>query len=745
MAAASRRGQPPLSVHLPQHPTSPLPDLPPISALFLIDFDVKAGYTITWKQAVPGLELEGTVEYKSLPSGLHTVPDDLIYFVHDGGHAGLSAFVNTPTDEEETRHARMIAVGVLVPLSAGRLGRAWRHAEGLKSIAARLAADRNQTQLLDEYWDENGVGETTAPQPLKDIPPESPLLGVKAVRPGAGKGHARNRSASDGAALIPPGHRLSPFHPAWSLTALLDTFGPLIFPIQRAALLRKRILISCHAPVHEVCNFVYDISVLSNIPLSVCDVIDTAAPSQRLRPLFCIGVHDLSSLLEYQAPTKRSRRSNDSDDEPHDDDSAAGWVACTTDSILAMKEGLWDMLITMPPPYSSNATQRVWPTVECPKGVSVRATQRDLRRFRSLTLGLARLAPPTANPSSTRPPLASVRSPPSEASDSPVPPVPSIRLSAAASSSRPGTATATTGDRPSGFPTTSSDDDTDTIVEPTTWAALAYNGFMWWASAGEKRHSDEVDEQSHDASLLTDLAPPFSPSMAASSPHLRANRQREPSLTAAAAAPASGDMVSSLASLAAARPAGDDEEDENDTDAHHSHPHHTRRNDEAQARIELAVVAYFHRLTTSIMTVLADIVDSSDDDDLLGLGLLGGGGSGGGGGYSDYTDGPPSRGGEGSSSGGLRGRRRGHHDEDEDDTARLLGSRSNSSSGDDGNGDETSRFPWVRIDSEALAEMGLDVWSQADADFVVDVAARYFARRAYVETKGVEVCGVRVC
>lgn len=135
--AASRRGQPALSVHLPPQPQSPavLPDLPPISALFLIDFDVKAGYTIVWKKAVPGLELEGAVEYKSLPSGLHSVPEDLVYFVHDGGHAGLSAFVNARTEEEETRHARMIAVGVLVPLSYGRLGRAWRHAEALKKMA----------------------------------------------------------------------------------------------------------------------------------------------------------------------------------------------------------------------------------------------------------------------------------------------------------------------------------------------------------------------------------------------------------------------------------------------------------------------------------------------------------------------------------------------------------------------------------------------------------------------------------
>lgn len=254
--AASRRGQPALSVRLPQ-PASlgSLPDLPPISALFLIDFDVKAGYTIAWKRAVAGLELEGTVEYKSLPSGLHTVPDDLIYFIHDGGHAGLSAFVNTPTDEEETRHARMIAVGVLVPLSYGRLGRAWRHAEGLKAIAAELAADRQRTHILEEYWEKNGAQETSVPQPLKDTPLASPVLSVKASRTGLGRSHLRNRSASDGTALIPPGHRLSPFHPAWSLTSLLETFGPLIFPIHRAALLRKRILISCHAPVHEVCNF----------------------------------------------------------------------------------------------------------------------------------------------------------------------------------------------------------------------------------------------------------------------------------------------------------------------------------------------------------------------------------------------------------------------------------------------------------------------------------------------------------
>jgi hypothetical protein len=128
--AAVRRGQAPMILDLPN---SQLDDLPPISALFLIYFDIKAGYTIGWKRSLQGIELEGVVEYKSLPSGLHTVKEDLIYFVH-GDYAGLSAFVNAPA-AEEARNARMIAVGILVPLSYGRLGRSWKHAEKLKEMA----------------------------------------------------------------------------------------------------------------------------------------------------------------------------------------------------------------------------------------------------------------------------------------------------------------------------------------------------------------------------------------------------------------------------------------------------------------------------------------------------------------------------------------------------------------------------------------------------------------------------------
>jgi hypothetical protein len=55
------------------------------------------------------------------------------YFVHDE-YAGISAFVNEPAEESE-RNALMLAVGVLAPLSYGRLGKSWRHAANLKDLA----------------------------------------------------------------------------------------------------------------------------------------------------------------------------------------------------------------------------------------------------------------------------------------------------------------------------------------------------------------------------------------------------------------------------------------------------------------------------------------------------------------------------------------------------------------------------------------------------------------------------------
>lgn len=125
------------------------------------------------------------------------------------------------------------------------------------TFCSDLIVDTTKTQGLEEYWEEH-----KAKGPLPVVDSESFLDSPSSIKfqsiqrtPSKPKGHNRNRSASDGTALLPPGHNLSAYHPAWSLLSLLETFGPLIFPIHRAALLRKRILITAHAPVEETCNF----------------------------------------------------------------------------------------------------------------------------------------------------------------------------------------------------------------------------------------------------------------------------------------------------------------------------------------------------------------------------------------------------------------------------------------------------------------------------------------------------------
>ena len=85
------------------------------------------------------IALDGAVEFKSLPSGLHGVDNDLVYFVHEG-YAGLSAFARGEATQAE-RNANFVAVGILVDKKYGRLGRSWLYAEKLEGLARCVIMD----------------------------------------------------------------------------------------------------------------------------------------------------------------------------------------------------------------------------------------------------------------------------------------------------------------------------------------------------------------------------------------------------------------------------------------------------------------------------------------------------------------------------------------------------------------------------------------------------------------------------
>ena len=119
----------------------------------------------------------------------------------------------------------------------------------------KLGEDPDDTCPLSEYWE---IYQLSVCEP--STPPESPRDSVSSLK-SKRIAFQRSRALSDSTALLTSKHVLAAFHPALSLPEFIDTFGPLIFPLYRAALLRKRILLVGEAPVELSCNFGKGISV----------------------------------------------------------------------------------------------------------------------------------------------------------------------------------------------------------------------------------------------------------------------------------------------------------------------------------------------------------------------------------------------------------------------------------------------------------------------------------------------------
>ncbi len=115
---------------------------------------------------------------------------------------------------------------------------------------SRLTAGRAQiddlknTTALEEYWDKHKLTPSD-----KEAQPSVEVNGRQT------NGYRKSRSMSTATTFIPPHHSLMPHHPAITLLDALKDFGPLIFPLYRASLLRKRILIVTDTPVESSCNF----------------------------------------------------------------------------------------------------------------------------------------------------------------------------------------------------------------------------------------------------------------------------------------------------------------------------------------------------------------------------------------------------------------------------------------------------------------------------------------------------------
>ncbi|ERF72536.1 hypothetical protein EPUS_02817 [Endocarpon pusillum Z07020] len=695
--------------------------LPSIAALFVVKFDPRQGYEdldfpwfitrgliedrykLVWSRSIPDVQLEGVVDFKSLPSGLHNVKEDLVYFIHNSC-AGISAFVNVPGDKSQ-RNAEMLAVGALVPLTYGRLGKSWRHAEGLQKLANEHISNVDRLHMLEEYWGENRLQEGHNVEETVD---ESPTLIPKPSSKSSPRlnGYRRPRAISDATAMMTSRQTLSPHHPAISLPRLINDVGPLIFPLYRAALLRKRILIVGEPPVEP--NF-YDISIISSVPESLLPLLPVdSIPPLSLRPLFNVGVTDIP-ILE-NSPQHQSSTNT----EPTSEFSPS-WIACTTDDVLATKPQLYDILVDLPP--SSQSAPIIHPTPPSPPAAfkkhtpypkiypsspllsrlapqhGIKATRRDLRRYLTLRSNLRNLpsAKPPA-PAPNIPPERRDRTAPRPEDDDDIEDQDSTTSDSSLFST---------------FSRTS-------VIESTPWALIAYTSFIWWASAGEKKRGlgeddeQQVSEDEQDRALLL-------------SGHDEAEAEE-----------------------------GEGQEDEERFGG---------------LSKETAIVGYFHRLTGLIFTTVSDAISRVDgegvrrggdytkyaDDNenesagrgqsreeaVHGLGLM------------SPSDEPADI---------AAGKDAGGREEGEDaDTAvaapsngegedePLLPQASSSKTPSLSSSlDEERPTALVEITSEDMAQMGLDVWSSADRSFVEELVLLWWGREAVVRGGRVECCGVRV-
>ncbi|KAG6868851.1 hypothetical protein C0993_008980 [Termitomyces sp. T159_Od127] len=263
-------------------------------AVFHASFHPTQGNLIDWSlKANDDLSLDN-IEFSVLPSGLHLIDRDVVYFTKDGQH-GVCIFSRRKTEEQGQRGFRLSSLGVL--LARSRRPRPWRHTAALKELVTTIY---NQCE-------EAGISQPTESQwePARAFFEERKIRRVD-----LSEWNSWNQDFSD------PSEFDS--HPTLHLSHLLRILGPSSLTIYRHILGRRRILIYTQPPVEAACILCY----------AAADMCYEAQSSTTGRePLRVFGMVTLSDM--------------------HRLGTESGWIACTTDAIFLEKPSCYDLLVDL--------------------------------------------------------------------------------------------------------------------------------------------------------------------------------------------------------------------------------------------------------------------------------------------------------------------------------------------------------------------------------------------------------------
>lgn len=359
-----------------------------VKAVFLAQFDVTSGYKVVWSaQKEDAISLDG-VEFKSFPSGLHSVASDVVLFVHPKNKQGellygLSVYQQNGLEEfaSSRSQVKMFSLGILVQPKGvdwkpSAFSCTWKYLPAMESLLSQWLESDQDYQVFEQLL--------------------API-------------HSSNSTSHYD-------------HMILGLAPLAETLGPLLVTSWRLALLRKKMIFCYSDSIESLAVACYCISVLSAVPqdlkgevkLGGCECWDRL---QTISCLYNVGISDIDML---DGLIKQQQHS--------------GFVASTTDSIILDKGRLYDFVIDL----SSDK-----PFIKNTQGKTIKATQRDLSVFKSMQREF-QLSIPDSWKSST---------------------------------------------------------------EAMSWRQLFWNGFKWWASAGEETpvsRLEEVREVLQDGTKLED-------------------------------------------------------------------------------------------------------------------------------------------------------------------------------------------------------------------------------------------------